>query len=103
MLTINVLFALFGSVAVPAVVAVPIKNSNENGPIQGPFEAKKSTLIQNESIHYHILSPMSLIHAVNMGAREKPNTNLAAVTTVTTKRLVILGKLRKLVKMKGLS
>jgi hypothetical protein len=42
---------MLGSVAVPVVVAVPDKNSNEN--------AGKPTepLIPHEPIHYHILPP----------------------------------------------
>ncbi len=46
---------------------------------------------------------MSRIRAINMGAREKPNTNLAIVTTATTKQSVTLEKSPKPAKMKALS
>jgi hypothetical protein len=54
MLTINVLFALLGSVAVPGVVTVIDKISNEN------TGKRTEALIPNEPIHYHILPPNDL-------------------------------------------
>jgi hypothetical protein len=41
---------------------------------------------------------MSRIRAINMGAREKPNTNSAIVAIVMTKQLVTLEKLQKTAK-----
>ena len=46
---------------------------------------------------------MSHIHATNMDAHEKPNTNSATATTATTKQSVTLEKSQKPAKMKALS
>jgi hypothetical protein len=46
---------------------------------------------------------MSRIHAINIGAHEKPNTNLAITTTAMIKQSVTLEKSQKPAKKKTLN
>jgi hypothetical protein len=82
---------------VPAVVAVPYKKA---------LKTLISLLRRKYRMNHFITTcchQMSHIHAINMGAQEKPNTSLVTVAAAMTKQSVILGKSQTTAKMKALS